>query len=141
MIWQITQNWRGMPLTDRISMVESIGVTKTKTGWKVECVLDTVTYEKGVRVSEAKVASLDISGDSFHPECNDTIKPRRRQNEKLLTLWASPGTDVEVAQNPIGQKPRAMAKSLVAAEPARTAGVQRHCQRQIGLGPSHGGVG
>ena len=27
-------------------------------------------------VSDAEMASLDITGDSFHPECNYTIKPR-----------------------------------------------------------------
>ena len=70
-----------MPLTDRISIVELIGATRTKTGLKVECVLDTATYEKGIKVSEAEMASLDITDDPFHPECNDTIKPRRRQNE------------------------------------------------------------
>jgi Rhodopirellula transposase DDE domain len=73
---RITQNWRGRPLTDRLAVVELIGATKTKTGLKVECALDPRTYEKGVRVSNAQMASLDITGDDFHPEWNYTINPR-----------------------------------------------------------------
>ncbi|BCH28095.1 transposase [Mesorhizobium sp. L-8-10] len=73
----ITQNWRGRPLTDRLAVVELIGATTTKTGLKVECALDATTYEKGVKVSAAEMATLDITGDQFHPEWNYTIKPRR----------------------------------------------------------------
>ena len=32
-----------------------IGATTTKTGLKVECVLDTRTYEKGLKVSDAEM--------------------------------------------------------------------------------------
>jgi len=76
---RITQNWRGRPLTDRLAVVELIGATTTKTGLKVECALDTRTYEKGVKVSNADMAGLDITGDAFHPEWNYTIKPRRSE--------------------------------------------------------------
>jgi hypothetical protein len=74
---RITQNWRGRPLTDRAAVVELIGATTTKTGLKVECALDTRTYEKGVKVSDSVIASLAITGDEFHPEWNYTIRPRR----------------------------------------------------------------
>jgi len=73
----ITQNWRGRPLTDRLAVVELIGATTTKSGLKVECALDTGTYHKGIKVSDAEMAALDITGDTFHPEWNYTIKPRR----------------------------------------------------------------
>jgi hypothetical protein len=73
----ITQNWRGRPLTDRVAVVELIGATTTKAGLKVECALDTRTYEKGIKVSDAQMQSLDITGDTFHPEWNYTIKPRK----------------------------------------------------------------
>ena len=59
-------------MTDRVAVVELIGATTTKTGLKVECALDTRTYEKGVKVSDAEMASLDITGDEFHPEWNYT---------------------------------------------------------------------
>ena len=77
----ITQNWRGRPLTDRVAIVELIGATTTKAGLKVECVLDTRTYEKGIKVRDAEMAVLDITGDPFHPEWNYTIKPRRPRSE------------------------------------------------------------
>ncbi len=72
----ITQNWRGRPLTSRIAVVELIGATTTKSGLRVECALDTRTYEKGIKVSDAEMQALDIAGDTFHPEWNYTIKPR-----------------------------------------------------------------
>jgi hypothetical protein len=73
---RITQNWRGRPLTDRLAVVELIGATTTKTGLKVECAIDTGCYEKGVKVSNAEMARLNITGDPFHPEWNYTFKPR-----------------------------------------------------------------
>jgi hypothetical protein len=72
----ITQNWRGRPLTDRLAVVELNGATTTKAGLKVECVLDERTYEKGIKVSDAEMRALNITGDAFHPEWNYTIKPR-----------------------------------------------------------------
>ena len=73
----ITQNWRGRPLLDHVTIVETIGATTTKTGLKVECVLDTGTSAKGIKVSDDEMATLAITGDDFHPEWNYTIKPRR----------------------------------------------------------------
>jgi hypothetical protein len=73
----ITQNWRGRPLTDRLAVVELIGATTTKTGLKVESALDTRSYQKGIKVSNAEMKRLDITGDPFHPEWNYTIRPRK----------------------------------------------------------------
>jgi hypothetical protein len=77
---RITQNWRGRPLTDRMTVVELIGATTTKTGLKVACALDERTYEKGLKVSNAEMARLTITGDPFHPDWNYTIKPRQPTN-------------------------------------------------------------
>ena len=77
MFCHITQNWRGRPLTDRVAIVELIGATTTETGLTVECALDTSTYEKGIKVSDAEMDALNITRDVFHPEWNYTIKPRR----------------------------------------------------------------
>jgi Rhodopirellula transposase DDE domain len=74
----ITQNWRGRPLTDRLAVVELIGATTSKTGLKVESVLDTRHYQKGIKVSNAEMARLNITGDVFHPEWNYTIRPRQQ---------------------------------------------------------------
>jgi hypothetical protein len=47
-----------------------------KAGLKVDSALDTTTYEKGIEVSNAEMQALDIKGDTFHPEWNNTIRPR-----------------------------------------------------------------
>ena len=73
---RITQNWLGRPLTNHAAVVELIGATTTQTGLNVECALDTRSYDKGVKVSNAEMAGLDITGDAFHPEWNYTIRPR-----------------------------------------------------------------
>lgn len=76
----ITQNWRGRPLTDRVAIVELIGATTTKAGLRVECALDERTYEKGIKVSDAEMATLNITGDDFHPDWNYTIRPRKQRD-------------------------------------------------------------
>ena len=77
---RITQNWRARPLTDHAAVVELIAATTTKTGLKVESALDTRTYEKGIKVSDAVMKRLDIRGDAFHPEWNYSLMPRTSQS-------------------------------------------------------------
>ncbi len=72
----ISQNWRGKPLTSRLTVVELIAATTTKTGLQVRCELDTNTYTKGIKVTDAEMAALNITGNVFHPEWNYTISPR-----------------------------------------------------------------
>jgi len=76
MFCHITQNWRSRPLADRAAVVELIAATTTKTGLKVECALDTRTYVKGIKVTDAEMKRLDIRGDALHPEWNYMITPR-----------------------------------------------------------------
>jgi len=75
----ITQNWRGRPLTSRSAVVELIAATTTKKGLTVRCELDSNSYAKGLKVSDAEMAALNIEGDAFHPEWNYTLKPRHRE--------------------------------------------------------------
>jgi hypothetical protein len=72
----ITQSWRGKPLINRETVVELIASTTTKTGLAVRCELDTRLYPKGIKVSDEEMATLNIKGDTFHPEWNYTILPR-----------------------------------------------------------------
>ena len=58
----ITQNWRGRPLTSRSAVVELIAATTTKNGLTVRCELDANTYQKGIKVSDAEMAALNIQG-------------------------------------------------------------------------------
>jgi hypothetical protein len=77
----ITQNWRARPLLDRMTIVESIAATTTETGLKVACALDTRIYQKGRKVSDAEMKTLEIIGDPFHPEWNYSIRPRPAVNK------------------------------------------------------------
>ncbi|MAE43864.1 MAG: hypothetical protein CMF63_02540 [Magnetovibrio sp.] len=45
----ITQNWRGRPLTSRLSVVELIAATATTAGLDVKYELDTGIYVKGIK--------------------------------------------------------------------------------------------
>src|SRR6516165_6650741 len=74
----ITQNWRGKPLLTHRVIVKLIANTKTKTGLTVRCRLDRNKYDKGIKVSDAEMAKLNITRAEFHGEWNYTIKPRRK---------------------------------------------------------------
>jgi len=63
-------------LTSRLAVIELIAATTTTTGLTVECELDTNTYQKGIKVTAAEMAALNIKRDAFHPEWNYTIAPR-----------------------------------------------------------------
>jgi hypothetical protein len=57
----ISQNWRAQPLVSYRVIVELISATTTKTGLTVRCELDTQQYPKGIVVSDAEMAALNIS--------------------------------------------------------------------------------
>ncbi len=73
----ITQNWRGKPLTSYRTIVELIGATTTQTGLKVQSELDENTYPKGIKVSAAELAALNIAPHTFHGDWNYTISPQQ----------------------------------------------------------------
>jgi hypothetical protein len=76
MFCHITQTWRGKPLVSRITVVDLIAATTTKTGLTVQCEMDEGSYPKGIKVSDAEMATLNIESDTWHPDWNYTIKPR-----------------------------------------------------------------
>jgi len=61
MFCHISQNWRATPLTSRVAVVELIANTTTKTGLTVRCELDTNSYPKGIKVSDAEMATLNLN--------------------------------------------------------------------------------
>ena len=71
----ISQNWRAQPLLSYRVIVELISATTTKTGLTVCCELDTGQYPKGIVVSDAEMAGLNIKPAEFHGEWNYTISP------------------------------------------------------------------
>ena len=74
----ITSNWRGRPLTSHEVVVELIGATTTRTGLTVHAEVDTNTYPRGLKVSDAEMAAIrtQIEPDQFHGEWNYTLQPR-----------------------------------------------------------------
>lgn len=73
----ISQNWRGRPLLSHTMIINMIASTKTKTGLKVDCVLDTNTYPTGKKVSEEDLKKINIKHDKFHGEWNYMIHPTK----------------------------------------------------------------
>jgi hypothetical protein len=72
----ISMNWRAKPLISRQTVVDLISATTTRTGLEVYARLDDRTYPKGIKVSNAELAAVELHGAAFHPEWNYTIKPR-----------------------------------------------------------------
>ncbi len=71
----ISQNWRGKPLVSHAVILSLIAATTTTTGLTVESYLDTDPYPAGQTVSDAQMATLQLTRDDFHGEWNYTIAP------------------------------------------------------------------
>jgi len=72
----ININWRAKPLVAYEVMLEFIRHTTTKGGLKIEAVLDANDYEIGQKITEEQMQSINIQGDTFHPEWNYCIRPQ-----------------------------------------------------------------
>ena len=58
-------------------IVQLIASTTTRTGLTVQCRLDRSAYAKGVKVSDAEMATLNLRPAAFHGDWNYTIRPRQ----------------------------------------------------------------
>jgi hypothetical protein len=74
----ISQNWRGQPLLTHAAIVKLIANTRTSTGLKVRCVLDTKAYPPKIVITDEQMEQINISRADFHGEWNYTIHPRIR---------------------------------------------------------------
>jgi hypothetical protein len=72
----ISMNWRARPLISYRVIIDLISATQTQTGLTVRCELDRARYPKGIAVSDAEFAAINISRDAFHGEWNYTIHPQ-----------------------------------------------------------------
>lgn len=81
----ISQNWRGKPLVSYEVIVNLIAATTTTTGLRVHSQLDTQSYLKGVKVSDAELAQVNIERDDFHGEWNYTISPTAKSSDKFIS--------------------------------------------------------
>jgi hypothetical protein len=71
----ISQTWRGRPLISYQVIINSIAATTTSSGLKVFARLDERDYPKKVEITDAELAAVNLTPDSFHPEWNYTISP------------------------------------------------------------------
>lgn len=71
----ISQNWRGQPLLTHATIVNLIAATKTNTGLKVHCMLDTNKYPKDIKPTPEQMARINLKPNKFHGDWNYTISP------------------------------------------------------------------
>lgn len=74
----IALNWRGKPLTSLAVVVSLIGSTTTEQGLRVRSEIDKARYPKGVTVTDAQMAKIELQPHTFHGDWNYTIRPNRR---------------------------------------------------------------
>jgi transposase/flavodoxin len=70
----ISKNWRGKPLISTEVVVNLIASTTTAKGLKIMCEIDNSNYEKGIKVSDDELQSINIIKADFHGEWNYNIK-------------------------------------------------------------------
>jgi len=70
----ISKNWRGQPLVSHQVIISLIAATTTRTGLEVDARLDENDYPK-VDVTDAELAAVNLTRDSFHGEWNYSINP------------------------------------------------------------------
>jgi len=72
----ISLNWRGKPLLNFETIVSLIGGTRTRSGLKVQAILDTNPYPTGVEISDDEIDKLRIKRHAKLPAWNYTLSPR-----------------------------------------------------------------
>jgi hypothetical protein len=72
----ITMNWRGRPLETHEVVVETIAATTSKTGLRIQAMLDTNTYEKGIKITDQQMKTFEaahLQRHEFHGEWNYSV--------------------------------------------------------------------
>jgi hypothetical protein len=77
----IAMNWRGIPLVSLAAIVSLIGSTQSRSGLRVRSEVDPRRYPAGVRLTDAQMATIDLTRHDFHGEWNYTIRPRPRRRK------------------------------------------------------------
>jgi len=76
----ISTNWRGKPLISHEVIINLIATTTTTTGLKVYAQIDDREYEKGIKVSDEQLATINITRNTFHGDWNYTVAPSHAQS-------------------------------------------------------------
>jgi len=73
----ISQNRRGKPLTDYVTIISLISNTKTDRGLEIRAVFDDNVYEKGRKISDEEFDKVSIYRYKFHGDWNYKILPHK----------------------------------------------------------------
>ena len=79
----ITMNWRGRPLETHEVVVQTIAATTTKTGLTIQAILDTNTYEKGIKITDQQMKAFEVAHlqrHDFHGDWNYTVRAATPEN-------------------------------------------------------------
>ena len=71
----ISMNWKGKPLVSYETVIQLIGSTETKKGFKVAVREDNNKYPTGVKFSDGDMTKLHLKPHSLHPKWNYTLLP------------------------------------------------------------------
>jgi len=72
----ISRNWRARPLESHEVVIETLKATTTSTGLTVNAILDTTTYERGIKITDKQIAALEatqLHRHEFHGDWNYTL--------------------------------------------------------------------
>lgn len=71
----ISMNWRGRPLINHEVIIKLISSTTNKSGLEINAELDTNKYVKGIKITDAQLASINIVFHKVNEKLNYTILP------------------------------------------------------------------
>lgn len=77
---QISSNWAGYPLRSLRRMLGCIRGTSTETGLTVDADVAPHTYDKGIKMSDQAMRTLNLTRRRLCPHLNYTIRPRQSGN-------------------------------------------------------------
>lgn len=77
---EISKHWAGRPLVDYPTVLQCIRNTRTSTGLKVTCSLNTKNYPTGIKTSPEQMRQLSLLKHSVLPAWNYTLLPRENGN-------------------------------------------------------------
>jgi hypothetical protein len=89
----ITMNWRGRPLTSHEVVVQTIAATTTRTGLRVDAVLDEHTYPTGLRITDRQMRTLlhrQIVKHEYHGDWNYDVVPTADDDDEALATPITP---------------------------------------------------
>jgi hypothetical protein len=89
----ITMNWRGRPLESHEVVVQTIAATTTRTGLKVDAVLDNNSYPTGLRITDRQMRELlrrHVTRHGCHGDWNYDIAPTADDDHEALATPITP---------------------------------------------------